>query len=208
MTSRRDLLTIAGTASAAIGAGLWARRWLVPPPAPAPLPHGTRLEPPRSLPAIDLVDERGNPAGPDFFRGRWSLVFFGFTRCPEFCPVTLQALREACERLTDLPQALQPAVVLVTVDPEADDPARLAAYLSGFGPGFHGLTGVPAALGGLYAALGVSVRRVEMPGGSSMFDHGTAVYVIDPAGRWVALLPAPHAPALLAAAFRALVAPG
>jgi protein SCO1/2 len=207
MTSRRDLLTIAATAGIAIGAGLWVRRQLTPAAPPPPLPHGTRLEPPLPLPAIDLVDEQGAPAGPDFFRGRWSLVFFGFTRCPEFCPVTLQALREARERIADLPPGLQPDVVLVTVDPEADDPAQLAAYLSGFGPGFHGLTGTPQALAGLYAALGVTARRMDMPDGSYMYDHGTAVYVVDPAGRWVALLPAPHAPALLAAAFRALVTP-
>lgn len=206
MASRRDLLTIAATAGVAVGAGLWVRAQLQPPVPSPPLPHGTRLEPPRPLPAVALVDDQGMPAGPGFFRGNWQLVFFGFTRCPEFCPVTLQALREARERLVDLPPGQQPDVVLVTVDPGGDDPATLAAYLSGFGPGFHGLTGDPAALNVLYQALGVSTRRMEMGDGSYMYDHGTAVYVINPAGDWAALLPAPHTAALITAAYRAIVA--
>jgi protein SCO1/2 len=206
MASRRDLLTIVVTAGVAVGAGLWVRQRLAPAAPPAPLPHGTRLDPARPLPAIELVDEQGAAAGPDFFRGRWQLVFFGFTRCPEFCPVTLQALGETRTRLKDLPAGQQPDVVLVTVDPAGDDPAQLAAYLKGFGPGFHGLTGDPAALDVLYRALGVTARRMDMDDGSYMYDHGTAVYVIDPSGDWVALLPAPHVPALLEAAFRSLVA--
>jgi protein SCO1/2 len=213
VTTRRDLITIAVTAGTVIGAGLWVRS-LRSPPAPAatagppPLPHGTRLDPPRALPAIDLVDETGAAAGPAWLTGRWRLLFFGFTTCPEFCPLTLASLADARQRLAGLPAAVQPDVVLVTVDPGTDDPARLTAYLAGFGPGFHGLTGDPSALAALYTALGVATRRVEMGDGSYMFDHGTAVYVIDPAGQWVALLPAPHAAATVAGAYRALVAPG
>lgn len=210
MTSRRDLLTVAVTAGVAISAGLWLRRRAKPAVAPVAtlgaLPWGTRLEPARPLPAVTLIDERGESAGPAWFRGRWRLVFFGFTRCPEFCPVTLQALRDARTRLQDLPAALAPDVVLVTVDPAGDDPARLAEYLKDFGAGFHGLTGEAAELATLQAALGVSVRRMDLGDGSYMFDHGSGVYVIDPGGRWVALLPAPHAAANLAAAYRAVVA--
>lgn len=210
MASRRDLLTIVATAGIAIGGGLWLRRRTAGPVAapPPPLPGGTRLPAPQPLPAIDLRDETGTPAGPGWLTGRWRLLFFGFTNCPEFCPLTLQSLADARARLADLGATLQPDVVLVTVDPETDDAARLAAYLAGFGAGFHGLTGEPSALAVLYRALGVSTRRVDMGDGSYMYDHGTAVYVVDPSGRWVALLPAPHAAATIAASYRALVGSG
>jgi protein SCO1/2 len=214
VTTRRDLLTTAITAGSVIGAGLWLRSRRAAPEAaapvagPPPLPHGTRLDPPRALPAIDLVDETGAAAGPAWLTGRWRLLFFGFTNCPEFCPVTLASLADARQRLAGLAADPPPDVVLVTVDPATDDPARLAEYLAGFGAGFHGLTGAPSALAVLYRALGVATRRVEMGDGSYMYDHGTAVYVIDPAGRWAALLPAPHAASTVAAAYRALVAPG
>jgi protein SCO1 len=204
MTSRRDLVTIAATAGIAISAGLWLRSARRPPSPPPPLPYGTRLDTRPALPAVELVDERGSPAGRDWFRDRWRLLFFGFTRCPEFCPVTLQTLRESREQLADLPPNQRPEVVLVTVDPAGDDPAALSAYLQGFGDGFHGLTGDPSALAVLYAALGVSARRMESGDGSYMYDHGTGVYVIDPEAHWVALLPAPHVAANVTAAYRAV----
>ena len=184
------LLLAAGLAG--IGFGRLLR---TPEPAPAPevaLESGTWLAPPRPLPAFELVDQDNQVAGPGRFQGRWTLVFFGFTRCPAACPTTLALLRTVRQTLAEsLPVEQVPAVLLVSVDPERDTPAVLKSYLAGFDPDFTGLTGDPAAVRSVASALGVPYRKIPMEG-DYMIDHSTAIMLVNPVGQLVALFTAPH----------------
>jgi protein SCO1 len=184
------LLLAAGLAGIGIG-----RFVLAPAPGAEPrvvLESGTWLSPPRPMPDFQLLDQDGAAAGPEALRGRWNLVFFGFTHCPEACPATLAmlgAVRRELEAGVATPQV--PSVLLVSVDPERDTPAVLKAYLAGFGPGFAGLTGDPDAVRSFATALGVPYRKIPMDG-DYMMDHSTAIMLVNPRGELAALFAGPH----------------
>lgn len=201
MSNRRQILAIALLALTATGLGVLASLWMRPAAGPpAPLAAGTRLDPPRPLPAFTLTDQRGQPFGAERFRGHWSLVFFGFTSCPEVCPTTLALLADVRRQLG----AGAPDLVFVSVDPERDTPERLAAYLPGFDAGITGLTGNPDALATLAGSLGVLYRRLPGPDGEYMMDHSVAVQVVDPKGGVAAVFTPPFTTAGLVADLRIL----
>lgn len=184
------LLLAAGLAGIVIGRGV-----LTPAPAPESpvvLESGTWLSPPRPMPAFRLLDQEGAARGPEALQGRWSLVFFGFTHCPEACPTTLAMLGNVRRELAaGQPGPQVPSILLVSVDPERDTPAVLKAYLAGFGPGFSGLTGDPDEVGSFATALGVPFRKIPMDG-DYMMDHSTAVMLVNPRGELAALFAGPH----------------
>lgn len=184
------LLLAAGIAGIGIG-----RVVLAPAPAagsPIQLESGTWLSPPRPMPDFRLLDQDGAATGPEALRGRWNLVFFGFTHCPEACPTTLAMLGNVRRELAaSLPGPQVPSILLVSVDPERDTPAVLKAYLAGFGPGFTGLTGDPDAVGSFASALGVPYRKIPMEG-DYMMDHSTAIMLVNPRGELAALFAGPH----------------
>ena len=156
------------------------------------LESGTWLSPARPLPAFTLVDQDGRAAGPERFQGHWTLVFVGFTHCPEACPTTLALLGTVRRALAaTLPIEQLPAVLLISVDPERDTPTVLKAYLAGFDPSFTGLTGNPEAVRAFATALGVPYRKIPMAG-DYMMDHSTAIMLVNPGGRLSALFTAPH----------------
>lgn len=154
----------------------------------------TLLPEPVVLPAFRLLDDGGAEIGPEIFRGRWNLVFFGFTNCPDICPLTLQKLAMARQALADAGQPILPRLVLVSVDPQRDTPERLAAYLRSFGDDVLGITGDEAGVRMLAAALGIYFARVEPSGSAAGYgvDHSAAVIVIGPDARYRALFSAPH----------------
>ena len=182
------LLLAAGLAGIGLG-----RAFFSAPPARAPvLESGTWLAPARPLPAFALVDQDGKAAGPERFQGHWTLVFFGFTHCPEACPTTLALLGLVRRALVEtLPVEQVPAVLLVSVDPERDTPSVLKSYLAGFDPSFSGLTGNPEAVRAFATALGVPYQKIPMES-DYMMDHSTAIMLMNPAGQLAALFPAPH----------------
>jgi protein SCO1 len=154
--------------------------------APA-LASGTWLPDARPIANFHLIDSRGQPFTQAALLGRPSLIYFGFTHCPDECPDTLAALARM-KREVALP-GLQ--VLFVTVDPEHDTPPVLARYLKQFDPAFIGLTGDPADIRGVAAALGVSFARIALPGGGYDFDHSLAVFIFDARGREVGVFTPP-----------------
>jgi protein SCO1/2 len=200
-------LRIGILAIVAFAAGLFLARafWPATPPAPQ-TERATVLPSPRALPPIALTDHDGRPLGPDFFANRWTLVFFGFTNCPDICPTTLATLAQLTRQLTDLPAGQRPAELLVSVDPERDDAARLKAYVTFFDPSFVGATGTPQAVAAAAAAFGVPYAKVSLPGGGYTMDHGSGVFVIGPSGGIVAYLSGPHDARVMARDYRKVVA--
>src|SRR5262245_44116896 len=132
----RQLFRLGLFAIVAFALGLVAARFAF---APKPLPateNATLFPSPRPLPALTLVDQDGRATGPDLLKGHWTVVFFGFTSCPDVCPTTLAMLAQTQRHLTDLPAGERPRVLLISVDPERDTPELLRAYVRHFDPSF------------------------------------------------------------------------
>jgi protein SCO1/2 len=168
------------------------------PRAPGPMSAATVLTESRALPAVDLIDAHGSRLGLDAFRGRFTLLYFGFTQCPDVCPLTLKALADARAQVAArAPQAV-PQVVFVSVDPERDTPAAIAEYLGHFDESFVGATGADTRLAPLVAALGVTVEKHHHGDDHYSVTHNDTVYVIGPGAELVAIASGPHDPATLA----------
>jgi len=145
----------------------------------------TVLDAPRSLPAVALVDQDGEAFAIGQLAGQPVLVFFGFTHCPDICPLTLAVLAQAMDSLQDEQPA--PRVLFVSVDPGRDTPALIKAYVEAFDPDFIGATADQAALAPLIAALGVTVHQERQ--GDAVYNvvHNGTVYLLDADGRWTAI---------------------
>src|SRR5262249_51466716 len=158
-------------------AGFWLAREL---DSSAPqLASGTWLAQPRPVPELHLLDSQGHPFTEHDLQGKPSLVFFGFTHCPDVCPTTLAKLAQV-KKAAAVP-ALQ--VLFVTVDPQRDTPQAVGTYAHAFDPAFIGLTGDPKAIEKTTAAFGVAAIRVDLPGGDYTMDHSAAVFLLDARAR-------------------------
>ncbi len=173
-----------------------AMLWLPRPGAPVE----TATVFPEGLPVPDfaLTDTAGARFGLEDFRGRYTWVFFGFTNCPDVCPITLKILADARADVVARNPALDPEVVFVSVDPQRDSPERIRAYLNGFDPEFRGVTGADAALEPLLTKLGVAVEKHAHGGDSYNVVHNPHVYLIGPDATWIAVSGTPHVAATLA----------
>ena len=150
---------------------------------------GTPLDPPRPLAAFELIDQAGRPFTHRDLEGRWSLLFAGFTHCPDICPDTLVRLDALDERLRETGVELE--TVFLSLDPERDTPARLADYLAYFNPEFTGVTGKKEEIDKLTDALGLAYVKIPGSEGRYTVDHSSAVVLIDPKGRAAAYFRAP-----------------
>ena len=174
-------------AAFAVMAGMSLSRWIDN--SSTTLEAATAYPTPRALPAFALVNQDGRDVERADLEGRWHLLFFGFTRCPDVCPLTLNVLAQATgEDATALPVD----VVLVSVDPERDPPARLKQYVNGFDSRFTGLTGTREAIEAFAEGVGVAHGKVPLGDeGNYTVDHTAAVFVVDPAARITALFTPP-----------------
>ena len=160
-----------------------------------PLQSGTWLPQPRALPEFHLQDLTGADFGPKSLRGHPTLLFFGFTNCPDVCPTTLATLTQV-QRSAPLPGA---QVVFITIDPERDSAASLQVYLGAFSSSFIGARGDAAALAPLLHSLGAIAMRENLPDGSYTMDHSATLYLLDTAGRLVAVFSPPFSAPKLSA---------
>jgi len=170
------------------------------------LQKATALVPPRPLPAFSLTDDAGAAFDLSRLKQRWSLLFFGFTHCPDVCPTTLGMLAQTEKLLADLPADLKPQIVLVSVDPQRDTPQQLAYYVKFFSKSFTGVTGTPTAIDELTQAMGVPVAISPQANGDYTVDHSAAIFLVNPDGALRALFSTPHIPAVIAADYRLLIA--
>lgn len=186
---RRNLI-FAFVLGTAFAVGIWAAMSLQR-PAPAPI-TATVLTTTLDIPAFSLLDHEGRNVDQHVFEGQWDLVFFGFTNCPDICPLTLQVLSAAKRQLEERGQSPLPRIVLVSVDPERDTPAKMAQYVNAFGDGNLGITGELDELRKLTAGLGIFFEKQASVDESYAVDHSSAVLVIDPAGRFHSLFSGTH----------------
>jgi protein SCO1 len=202
--NRRTLRIILLSMAAFVG-GLFAARALFAPAAPPTLQRATWLPDGPRLPHLALIDQDDKAFDGSSLSGRWTIVFFGFTSCPDVCPTTLATLARLTRELQDLPADQQPRVLLISVDPERDRPQQLRGYVRAFDPGFRAATGTQQAVAGAAQAFGVGYARVSRPDGSYSVDHGSGLFIVGPHGSIVAASPAPHDSQTLAVDYRAIV---
>jgi protein SCO1/2 len=207
MTARQTL-RLGLFAIVAFVVGLVAARWLMPPrQAPIPVTESAMVfEAPRAIPSLDLVDQDGKPFTTQSLRDRWSIVFFGFTHCPDVCPTTLAVLKQVHTQLADLPDAQRPHVLLFTVDPERDTPALLRDYVRFFDPTFGAVTGTAEGVRQAAGTFAVPYAKVSLPGGGYTMDHGAGLFFVGPDGSNVAYASPPLQAETLARDYRKLLA--
>jgi len=185
---RRSILVFAG-ACVAIAAALAIVTLVVvnrQPAAPLSVEVGSTGQPAIGGP-FQLVNQDGQPVDQTILNGKWTLVFFGFTWCPDYCPTTLTMLEATRARLGDKARDLQ--IVFVSVDPERDTPQAMKDYLSsdGFPEGVIGLTGTPQQVRAAADAYRVLYNKVGEGEGYSM-NHSLTIYLMGPDGKFRAPL--------------------
>lgn len=144
---------------------------------------GMMLETPRKFSEFELLDHKGKPFTQANLQGKWTLVFFGFTHCPDICPTTMATLNKVIEPLKD-GEKEKVQVVLLSVDPERDTVEKLAQYVPYFNPGFIGLTGNPFQVLNLATQLGVAYTKVPLEGDDYTVDHSGNIVLINPRGHY------------------------
>ena len=186
--------TITAIALAAMVTGFFAATILKNTGGNAPVAiQGAVLDAPRQIAVPELTRDDGAPFTNSDLNGRWTLMFFGYTACPDICPITMNVLAEAKRQAGgEFPQ-----VVLVSVDPERDAIDMLGEYVRYFDPDFVGVTGKEQMIQAL--ALQMSVVYMKMPGESGneddyLIDHSSSVLLVNPEGQLAAFLKAPHTP--------------
>ena len=139
---------------------------------------------------FSLLDQNGVRRADTDFRGKYMLIFFGYTYCPTICPTNLEHMAWALDKLGDQADAIQP--IFITIDPERDTPELLKEYLASFGPDFVGLSGDEAEISRVAKAY--RIHRVKVvPEGSQandyLVDHSSITYLMGPDGKFVTLFP-------------------
>jgi protein SCO1 len=139
------------------------------------------LDTPRSIDDFELVDHHGAPFNRARLQGKWSLVFFGFTYCPDICPTTMAFLNEFMASLEGT-EGEDTQVVMVTVDPARDTVQQLAGYVPFFNPDFIGVTGEFLDIHRFATALNTPFRKVTGEGDNYQVDHSANIVLINPRG--------------------------
>ncbi|MFZ5819909.1 MAG: SCO family protein [Chloroflexota bacterium] len=144
--------------------------------------RGTLYDPALPAPGFELTQGKGSTFRLGEMRGVVTLLFFGYTSCPDVCPTTLSELRRVLDGLGADADRVQ--VVFVTVDPERDTPEKLGQYVAMFNPSFIGLSGSVQALETVWRDYGVYRAVQQMPNSATgyLVDHTARLYVIDPDG--------------------------
>jgi protein SCO1/2 len=196
VANRRSILFIGIIAvAAAFGGAMLARRVSQ---GPVALQNGTLLPKGRAIVDFSLTDHEGQPFGNAQLLRHPSLLFFGFTHCPDVCPTTLALLAQLARQkpIADL------RLLFVTVDPERDDTLTLKRYVDAFSPQLVGLRGSDAELDKLMKSVGAARFRQQLADGNYLVDHSATLYLLDSGGRLVAVFTPPFSLPLLDADLR------
>ena len=132
---------------------------------------------------FQLTDQSGKRVSDKDFRGRYMLIYFGYSFCPDVCPTTLAVMAQALDKLG--PEARRVTPVFITIDPERDTPKVLEDYVKAFGPSFVGLTGSVAEIKAVEKKYRVYAVKKPLEGGNYGMDHSSVIYLMGPDGKLV-----------------------
>jgi cytochrome oxidase Cu insertion factor (SCO1/SenC/PrrC family) len=130
-----------------------------------------------------LIDQDGKPRSSADFRGRYQLIYFGYSFCPDVCPTTLALMAAALDKMGEDQNRIVP--VFITVDPDRDRPQALKKYLAAFGPRFVGLTGLPQQIAQVEKEYRVYAKKQPLQGGNYGMDHSSVIYLVGPRGQLI-----------------------
>ncbi len=163
------------------------------------------LDTPRNIGDFALTDHNGQPFVPDRLKGHWTLVFFGFTHCPDICPTTMSFLNQFIHELEGT-EVEDTRVVMVSVDPARDTVEQLANYVPFFNPEFVGVTGEFLELHRFATALNTPFRKVPGQGENYQVDHSANVVLINPRGDYHGFFKSPLDLAKMKLTYRSITA--
>ena len=166
-------------------------------------PHGNPLAGAIGGP-FRLVDQDGKPFTEANLKGKWHLVFFGYTHCPDVCPTTLNELSLAIDKLGKRARE-DVEVVFISVDPERDTPQVMKSYVQSFDAPIVGLTGTAAEVKAAAEDYHVYYAKHPLPDGDYDMDHSAVIYLMDPQGRFTATITPDEAAPAIAAKLQKLV---
>ena len=163
------------------------------------------LDTPRQFSEFQLTDHRGEVFDKNSLKGKWSLLFFGFTHCPDICPTAMaSAARMYAGLEPDEQEKLQ--IVLISLDPERDTTDKLAEYVPYFNPEFVGATGDKYVLLKLATELNVAFTKVELEGGDYTIDHSGNMVLVNPYGDYHGFLKPPFEEEQMRLTLRSIIA--
>ncbi|NNE36778.1 MAG: SCO family protein, partial [Gammaproteobacteria bacterium] len=148
---------------------------------------------PKQIETFTMTDQNDNEFGIDNLRGKWSFVFFGYTNCPDVCPITMSVLKQVNEQLiaSGIPEVFQ--IIFVSVDPQRDSVTKLNEYINFFNPEFIGLGGDIEQLESLTGQIGIAyMYGLPEEDGEYLVDHTSSIFLLDPQARLVSILSPPH----------------
>lgn len=198
----------------ATGAGLWAAEYVFSGRAASgpELQTVRRLTTPRELPPFTLQQSDRTQLVPGELHGHWTVVFIGFTYCPDVCPTTLAELAQAQTRWAVLPESTRPRVLFVSVDPERDTIEKLGEYAHGFHKDTLAATADLPSLEAFTKSLSLVFAKVPLgndaPADQYTIDHSAALVVLDPQGRMAGVIQPPLQPKAIAEDLIALTEAG
>ena len=182
-------------AALAAAVGLWlGNRYYAAASAPK-LASALLYPQPRALPDFHLDQANGQALTLADWRGRWDIVYFGYTACPDVCPTTLQTLKSAWNELGKRGLHDKVRIDFVSVDPERDTPAVLGKYVGFFSPDFIAASGSDEELTKITRALGLIYTRTKNADGAVEVDHSGSAVIVDPQGQLVGIFRPPLAAA-------------
>ncbi|GGD77173.1 SCO family protein [Lacimicrobium alkaliphilum] len=174
----KQKLLIAVALIVALAGGIYLSVNLAPPQSAE---HAKLYPQPRALPDFTLVNHNGEPFGRETFEGHWTLVFTGYTYCPDICPTTLAELKSIYPQLQQLDSDYPIQVMLLSVDPKRDTPERLKEYISFFNPEFLAATAEHTELFPFVRALGMMYAMSDSTDNPDyLVDHSASVVIINP----------------------------
>ncbi|MDH3760320.1 MAG: SCO family protein [Gammaproteobacteria bacterium] len=179
----------------------FAISWVLSNNRPIELEAGTWLgEQARALPEFELRDHNNQPLTRESLNGKWNLIFFGYTHCPDICPTSLQALNDMLQVIDDPDVSNALRVYFVSVDPDRDKPEILASYVNYFNPSFTGATAQMDQLQPLTRSLGIAHAIRNRVEGNPVYDvdHSAAIVLVNPKAEFAGLFGAPHDAAVMA----------
>lgn len=161
------------------------------------------LDRPRIFSDFELIDHRGDVFNIARLQDTWTMVFFGFTHCPDICPTTLAVLNDTYSKLKESEkEKLQ--VVMISLDPERDSVEKLAEYVPYFNDQFIGVTGNKHLIRRLTAEINIAYNKVPLEADDYTIDHSTQLVLINPKGHYHGFFKAPHSETMLRSTWRSI----
>jgi protein SCO1/2 len=204
---RKQIWLLAGCAIVALLLGMLAARTFTRSATPtATLDAGTLLAPARPLADFRLSTQEHAPFTRADLANHWTLLFFGFTSCPDVCPTTLAFMSQLEKSFADLPIEQRPRVVFVSVDSERDTPAKVGEYVRFFDPTFIGATGTKQEIDTVTKIFTVPYAITRTADGGYTVDHSAALFLVNPKAELQALFTPPHDLKTISADLRRVIA--